>query len=91
MDLRYTDEYEAFRAEVKSFLDAHWPLKGDEAKLGLEQGHALFRLRAIEAGYLARRIPKAYGGSEQEPDVLKATIITEEFARAAAPGEAMGL
>ncbi|MBW2281108.1 MAG: acyl-CoA dehydrogenase family protein, partial [Deltaproteobacteria bacterium] len=45
----------------------------------------------IEAGYLARRIPKVYGGSEQEPDVLKATIISEEFARAAAPGEAMGL
>jgi len=91
MDLRYTDDYEAFRAEVKSFLDANWPLKGEEAKLGLEQAAALFRQRAIEAGYLARAIPKAYGGSEQDPDVLKATIITEELTRASAPREAMGL
>ena len=91
MDLRYTDEYEAFRAEVKSFLDANWPLTGEEAKLSLEEGAALFRQRAIQAGYMARAIPKAYGGSEQEPDVLEATIISQELTRAGAPREAMGL
>jgi alkylation response protein AidB-like acyl-CoA dehydrogenase len=91
MDLRYTDEYEAFRSEVQAFLKANWPLQGDEAKLPLEQGAARFRERAIEAGYLARGIPRAYGGSEQQPDVLKATIITDELRKARAPGEAMGL
>ena len=35
MDLSYGSEYEEFRAEVQGFLKAHWPLQGDEAKLGL--------------------------------------------------------
>ncbi len=91
MDLRYTDEYEAFRTEVRSFLKDNWPLKGADAELPAEAGAARFRERAIAAGYLARAIPKAYGGSEQAPDVLKATIISEELRKARAPGEAMGL
>ena len=41
-----------------------------------------FAGRAIAAGYLyAATFPKHYGGSEQEPDVLKAQIIREEFAK----------
>ncbi len=91
MDLRYTDEYEAFRTEVRSFLKDNWPLQGADAELPAEAGAARFRERAIAAGYLARAIPKAYGGSEQAPDVLKATIISEELRKARAPGEAMGL
>jgi alkylation response protein AidB-like acyl-CoA dehydrogenase len=91
MDLRYSEAYEAFRAEVKAFLAASWPLVGDEAKLAPEAQAAAFRERAIEAGYLARAIPRQYGGSEREPDVLKAQIIREEFARARAPGEAVGI
>ncbi len=91
MDLRYTDEYEAFRTEVRSFLKDNWPLQGADAELPAEAGAARFRERAISAGYLARAIPKAYGGSEQAPDVLKATIISEELRKARAPGEAMGL
>ena len=91
MDLRYTEEYEAFRVELQAFLKDNWPLRGEEADLPAEQGAARFRERAIAAGYLARAIPRAYGGGEQEPDVLKATIITEELRRARAPGDAMGL
>ena len=85
MDLRYSEEYEAFREEVRSFLQTSWPLKGDAAELPAGEQAALFRQRAIEQGYLARAIPQRYGGSEQDPDVLKATIIGEEFARARAP------
>jgi alkylation response protein AidB-like acyl-CoA dehydrogenase len=91
MDLRYTEEYEAFRNEVKAFLKGNWPLTGDEAKLGLKEQAATFRTRATAEGYLARGIPRVYGGSEQEPDQLKAAIISEEFGKARAPGEAMGL
>jgi len=36
----------------------------------------------IHAGLFARTIPKAYGGYGAEPDLLKARIIAEEFARA---------
>ncbi|HTO06378.1 MAG TPA: acyl-CoA dehydrogenase family protein, partial [Myxococcota bacterium] len=91
MDLSYSAEYEAFRGEVKAFLAANWPLRGDEAKLPGDKRAALLRERAIAAGYLARAIPKKYGGSEQPADVLKAQIIREEFARARAPGEMAGI
>ena len=29
MDLSYGKEYEEFRAEVSSFLESNWPLKGE--------------------------------------------------------------
>ncbi|MFQ5514794.1 MAG: acyl-CoA dehydrogenase family protein [Myxococcota bacterium] len=91
MDLSYSTEYERFREEVKSFLAANWPLRGDETKLPPARQSALFRERAIEKGYVARAIPRRYGGSEQEPDVLKARIIDEEFGRAGAPGDIRGI
>jgi alkylation response protein AidB-like acyl-CoA dehydrogenase len=91
MDLSYSAEYEAFRGEVKKFLAASWPLQGAEAELSWDQKAAVFRGRAIAAGYLARSIPLKYGGSEQAPDVLKGQIIREEFAKARAPGDLAGI
>ncbi len=91
MDLRYGPEYEAFRAEVKAFLAEQWPLKAGEAKLGLAEMGTLFRKRAIAAGYLARSIPKAYGGSEQASDPLRAAVIREEFLRVRAPLDPPGI
>ena len=32
MDLSYGSEYEQLRAEVRDFLEASWPPKGDEAE-----------------------------------------------------------
>jgi alkylation response protein AidB-like acyl-CoA dehydrogenase len=91
MDLRYGEEYDRFREEVRAFVSAHWPLGGEEAELSAHEQVLRFRRRAIEAGYLARAIPKAYGGSEQPPDALKGQIIREEFGRAGAPGDARGI
>ncbi|MEN8161444.1 MAG: acyl-CoA dehydrogenase family protein [Myxococcota bacterium] len=91
MDLRYGPEYEAFRGEVKAFLAAHWPLEGDEAKQDLATQARTFRLRAIEAGFLGRAIPKAYGGSEQAADPLRAAVVREEFLRVRAPMDPPGI
>jgi alkylation response protein AidB-like acyl-CoA dehydrogenase len=91
MDLEYSQKYEDFREEVKAFLAESWPLQGDEAKLSLGEQGSLFRDRAVARGYLARSIPRQYGGSEQDADVLKAAIIGEEFARVRAPGELRGI
>ena len=91
MDLSYGEELEGFREEIREFLDETWPLQGKEAELPNHQQAALFRGRAITRGYLCRNIPQKYGGSEQEPDVLKAQIIREEFGRVFAPGEARGI
>ena len=49
MDLRYSEEYERFRDEVKGFLAKNWPLQGEEAKLDYNQQAVLFRDRAIKA------------------------------------------
>jgi alkylation response protein AidB-like acyl-CoA dehydrogenase len=90
MDLRYTPEYDAFRAEVREFLEAGWPLRNEEAALPLAEREALFRQRAAERGYLYRTFPKKYGGSEQPSDILRSNIILEEFSSAGAPGELSG-
>jgi len=91
MDLSYGAEYEDFRKEVQAFISAEWPLKGDEAELGLNEQAVLFRKRAIAAGYAGRNIPKKYGGSEQDSDPLKGQVIREEFGRAMAPLDAPGI
>jgi alkylation response protein AidB-like acyl-CoA dehydrogenase len=90
MDLRYTPEYDAFREEVRTFLKQSWPLSGEQADLPEAERERIFRDLATERGYLYRSVPKKYGGSEQEPDILKSKIILEEFTRAGAPGELTG-
>jgi alkylation response protein AidB-like acyl-CoA dehydrogenase len=91
MDLSYGPEYEAFRGEVRRFLEANWPPQGAEAKLQRPEGKRRFREKAVAAGYLLRWIPKAYGGSEQPNDALKASVIREEFSRVRAPQEPRGI
>jgi alkylation response protein AidB-like acyl-CoA dehydrogenase len=91
MDLSYGSEMDAFRKEVRGFLAENWPPSADEEKFSREEQTTRFRKRAIAEGYLCRNIPKQYGGSEQEPDVLKAQVIREEFGRAHAPMEARGI
>ncbi|WP_033921742.1 acyl-CoA dehydrogenase family protein [Sphingomonas sp. 37zxx] len=86
MDLGYNPEYDGYRQAVRTFLSREWPSErpSREARKALERA---FRLKAIEAGYLYRSVPRAYGGSEQPVDLLRAQIIREEFARASAPME----
>lgn len=90
MDLSFGPENEAFRDTVRAFLAQGWKPEG---RRGAELGAYVkdFRGRAVEAGYLYRGVPRQYGGSEQAPDVLKAQIIRDEFARARAPMEAGGI
>jgi len=86
MDLAYGVEYEAFRREVRNFLDAH----GQNAPRGANPPRAAtveWQKLLIANGYAARTIPKKYGGYGAEPDMLKSRIIAEEFAAArVAPG-----
>jgi alkylation response protein AidB-like acyl-CoA dehydrogenase len=86
MDLSYGAENDRFRAEVSAFLDTAWrPPRNCPAEY-----IKTFREHAVEHGYLYRRVPKRYGGSEQPVDVLKAQIIREEFGRRRAPMEVVG-
>jgi alkylation response protein AidB-like acyl-CoA dehydrogenase len=90
MDLSYGAEYEAFRGEVRAFLDRAWKPAGGSEWPRAEAVRA-FREKAVEAGYLLRWVPRRFGGSEQPPDALKAAIIREEFTRARAPMEPRGI
>jgi len=85
VDLRFSEEHEAYRQVLREFLKG-WPLQGDEAELPQLEQERLFRRRGIDAGYVYFDIPKEYGGAGQEPDVLKSAIIIEEYARTGAPG-----
>ncbi len=92
MDLSYSSEAEAFRETVAKWLEANWPLSESEKEgLSFEEQCAVFRKRATEAGYLNRSIPRQYGGSEQEPDVITAQVIREEFSKKWAPMEVRGI
>jgi alkylation response protein AidB-like acyl-CoA dehydrogenase len=78
MDLSYSPEYEAFRAEIREFAKKH----GAQAPRGMAatmEGAKAWQKLLIAHGYAARTIPKEYGGYGAEPDVLKSRIIAEEF------------
>jgi alkylation response protein AidB-like acyl-CoA dehydrogenase len=90
MDLGYGTQYDAYREQVRDFLRAHWPPPEAGPEGASREQIQRFRRAAIDAGYLYRNIPRQYGGSEQEADVLAAQIIREEFGAARAPMELTG-
>ncbi len=86
MDLKLTPEMEAFRDEVRSFLQTHKDRYAPEAGAERPREAALeWQALLIDHGYAARTIPREYGGYGAEPDILKSRIISEEFTAAGAP------
>ena len=71
MDLSYGHEYDTFREEVKSFIQAHQhkqPGPGDGLKSpALREWQRLL----IENGYHSRTISSEYGGFGAEPDIAR--------------------
>jgi alkylation response protein AidB-like acyl-CoA dehydrogenase len=85
MDLEYGPRYEKFRAEVRASLGEIWPPRGEEAKLPRKQQQKRFIERATQRGFMYRRIPKRFGGSERPLDLLEETILSEELEASGAP------
>ncbi len=81
MDLSFGAEYDAFRLDVRKFIEDNRHLAPTAENGGIAK-HRAWQSTLIEHSYAARTIPKTYGGAGQEPDILKARIIAEEFARA---------
>ena len=81
MDLSYGAEYEAFRAQTRSFVEANGHLAPSGFEYEGEKTRA-WQALLIENGYAARDVPKEYGGYGAQTDLLKKRIIAEEFARA---------
>jgi alkylation response protein AidB-like acyl-CoA dehydrogenase len=88
MDLEYGPQYEAFRREVREFLESHRtqaPVRFS-ASGGRPTPEVLaWQKLLLERGFTARTIPKQYGGYGAEPDLLARIILDEEFARSALP------
>jgi alkylation response protein AidB-like acyl-CoA dehydrogenase len=79
MDLSYSPEYEAFRAEIREFAKKHGTQAPRAGMAATMAGAREWQKLLIAHGYAARTIPKEYGGYGAEPDVLKSRIIAEEF------------
>src|SRR5262245_52854768 len=90
MDLSLTPEQEALRRRVRTWLRANLPRDardgrsveyGDSSRLPAAKA---WQRALYEAGYLAVRWPREYGG--QDADLMTQTIIDEELVRGRAPG-----
>lgn len=91
MKLTLDPEYEAFRAEVSETLAKNRHLAPTADDKGYKNARRIaWQKLLIENGLAARTIPKEYGGFGAEPDILKARIIAEEFARTRIPGPMAG-
>ncbi|WP_370373147.1 acyl-CoA dehydrogenase family protein [Henriciella pelagia] len=88
MDLNYGPEYDAFRQQVRAFIEAHRHLAPPSAARAARPSSEAVQWQKllIENGYTARTIPAEYGGYGAEPDILKSRIISEEFSQAGVPG-----
>ena len=83
MDLEYGQEYEAFRQEVRAFLDENKStVRGrGPSELSRQEYNDWLELQ-IQHGYWARTIPREYGGFGAQPDLMHTVIMDEEFNRA---------
>ncbi len=88
MDLEYGERYEAFRTQVRGFLDEHRSKRPPGHIYDMPRADLTRWLQLlIEHGYWARTIPTEYGGYGASPDLLETVIMDEEFNRAGvAPG-----
>ncbi|MES2269965.1 MAG: acyl-CoA dehydrogenase family protein [Pseudomonadota bacterium] len=86
MDLRYTPVEQAFRAEVRDWLDSHVPREPlpdfDSTSHGFE-AHREWERTLHKGGWSMVTWPQAYGG--RGLDLIRWLIFEEEYYRAGAP------
>src|SRR5437762_1542491 len=95
MDLTWSPEEEAFRAEVREWLTANVPADSPGGDDEFDDDRESFEVRREwqrklgEAGYLAMHWPEEYGGGGRT--LVEQVIFNEEYARARAPQPVNGL
>ncbi|BBZ02508.1 acyl-CoA dehydrogenase [Mycolicibacterium chitae] len=88
MDLHFTEEADALRAEVRDFLAAHrddFPTKSYDTAEGFEQ-HRRWDKILYDAGLSVITWPQRYGG--RDASLLEWVAYEEEYFHAGAPGRA---
>jgi alkylation response protein AidB-like acyl-CoA dehydrogenase len=84
MDLSLSDKHRALQDEVRAFIREHGhksPKLGGGRKRP-DQKALDWQKLLVDHGYVARAIPREFGGFGAEPDVLEAAVIASEFAAA---------
>jgi alkylation response protein AidB-like acyl-CoA dehydrogenase len=84
MDLSLSDKHRALQDEVRAFIREHGhksPKLGGGRKRP-DQKALDWQKLLVDHGYVARTIPREYGGHGAEPDVMEAAVIAAEFAAA---------
>ncbi len=98
MDFRFTPEDEAFRAELRAFLQAEWPGGTGDSSVDSDEEFAQersFEKKLAQRGWLTQAWPVQYGG--QGASSVRQAILKEECAYYRAPagggpgGQATGL
>ena len=85
MNLEYGPEYEDFRAEVINFCKEYEGISFENTS-SKNVSRSEWQKILIEKGFIARAIPKEYGGFGGETDIIKSRIIATEFSKAKIPG-----
>jgi alkylation response protein AidB-like acyl-CoA dehydrogenase len=87
MDLTYPPEAEAFRSEVRAWLEENLPAgfeSGGEMSAGERAGfEADWTKKLAEGGWICASWPKEYGG--RGLSLMESVVLNEEFARRNAP------
>ena len=87
MDLRYSDSDEAFRKELRSWLEqevpAHGPAPSEHDWPARREYDTRWQRKLYEAGYAGINWPKEYGG--RDASLTEQLVYYEEIARASAP------
>jgi alkylation response protein AidB-like acyl-CoA dehydrogenase len=84
MDLSLSDKHRALQEEVRAFIREHGhksPKLGGGRKRP-DQKALDWQKLLVDHGYVARTIPREYGGFGAEPDVMEAAVIASEFSAA---------
>jgi alkylation response protein AidB-like acyl-CoA dehydrogenase len=84
MDLTLSDKHRALQEAVCAFIRDHGhasPKLGGGRKRP-DQKALDWQKLLVDHGYVARTIPREYGGFGAEPDVMEAAVIAAEFAAA---------
>ena len=84
MDLSLSDKHRALQDEVRAFIREHGhrsPKLGGGRKRP-DQKALDWQKLLVDRGYVARTIPREYGGYGAEPDVVETAVIAAELTAA---------
>lgn len=83
MDLAYSEKYLALQREVRDFVarNGHLSPRPGGGRQKPTRSALDWQRRLLEAGYVGRSIPKAYGGAGLPFDLLELAVIADELSR----------